>query len=452
VIGTSLNGRYDLQAEIGSGGMGLVYRAHDRLLDRDVAVKVLSAPRLTPESRARLLREARAVARLAHPNVVTVYDAGESDGLPYVVMELVEGPSLHERPARDLDEILAVARQLCAALEHAHGQGIVHRDLKPENVLLAADGTAKLVDFGLARTVASRLTAHGAILGTVAYLAPEQALGQEVDGRADLYALGVLLYELVTGRLPFTADDPVAVISQHLYAPVVPPRARNPAVPRALEALILRLLSKTREGRPASAAEVLAALDGLARDRPAASTPAVEAVEEELSLLSRIVRGRIVGRERELAQARALWQQAAAGEGQVLLVSGEPGVGKTRLVRELATQVQVSGGRALFGQCYAEGGAPYAPFAEILRHALRQEEDLAADLPAPVVADLLTLAPALRARFPGVPSNPPLDPRSEQQRILENMALFFAHLSRERPLLLVVEDAHWAGSGTLALL
>ncbi|MFN2226070.1 MAG: protein kinase domain-containing protein [Anaerolineae bacterium] len=451
-IGTSLNGRYRLQAEIGRGGMGLVYRAHDRVLDREVAVKVLSAPRLTSESRARLLREARAVARLAHPNVVTVYDAGESDGLPYVVMELVEGPSLHEEPAHELDEILAVARQLCAALEHAHDQGIVHRDLKPENVLLAADGTAKLVDFGLARTVASRLTTDGAILGTVAYLAPEQALGQEVDVRADLYALGVLLYELVTGRLPFTADDPVAVISQHLYAPVVPPRAHNSAVPRALEALILRLLSKAREDRPASASEVLAALAALDRERQAAPALAAEAIGEELSLLSRIVRGRIVGRERELAQARALWQQAVAGEGQVLLISGEPGVGKTRLVRELAAQVQVTGGRVLFGQCYAEGGPPYAPFAEILRHAFREAEDPATGLPAQVVADLLILAPTLQARFPDVPPNPPLDPQSEQQRILENTATFFAHLSQERPLLLVVEDAHWAGSGTLALL
>lgn len=447
-LGKSLNGRYFLQAEIGRGGMGLVYRAHDQVLDRDVAVKILSTPRLTSENRARLLREARAAARLAHPNVVAVHDAGESGGLPYVVMELVEGPSLHEQRPRDLDEILAIARQVCAALEHAHAQGIVHRDLKPENVLLAPGGRAKLVDFGLARTLASRLTAEGAILGTVAYLAPEQALGQEIDGRADLYALGVLLYELAADRLPFTADDPVAVISQHLYAPVVPPRAHNPAIPRALEALILSLLGKTREERPASASAVLAALDHLAHERRAMP----EAAEEELSLLSRIVRGRIVGRERELAQARALWQQAAAGEGQVLLVSGEPGVGKTRLVRELATQVQVSGGRALFGQCDAESGPPYAPFAEILRHAFREAEDPAAGLAPQVVADLLALAPTLQAGFPEVSPNPALDPQSEQQRILENTATFFAHLGKERPLLLVIEDVHWAGSGTLALL
>jgi tetratricopeptide (TPR) repeat protein len=258
----TLNERYRLDAEIGRGGMGAVYRAHDTLLKRDVAVKVLSETGLGTEGRARLLREAQSAAQLNHPNVVSVYDAGEVDlpGLegtaPFIVMELVEGESLHIRRPHDLDEILVITRQVCGALEHAHAHGIIHRDLKPENVMITPDGTAKLMDFGLARTLASRLTAEGTIIGTVFYLAPEQALGQEVDRRVDLYALGVLLYELTTGRLPFDADDPVAVISQHLHAPVVSPQEHNPEIPHALEDLILRLLSKGPEDRPASAAEV----------------------------------------------------------------------------------------------------------------------------------------------------------------------------------------------------
>jgi serine/threonine-protein kinase len=180
-------------------------------------------------------------------------------------MELVEGESLYDRPPGSLEETVGIACQVCAALEHAHAHDIVHRDLKPENVLLAADGTARLVDFGLARTVASRLTTEGAVLGTLLYLAPEQAQGGEIDGRADLYALGVMLYEWATGRPPFTDAPPAVILSHHLYTTAVPPREHNDEIPPPLEALILQLLSKRREDRPASAAEVRGALEALGR-------------------------------------------------------------------------------------------------------------------------------------------------------------------------------------------
>jgi tetratricopeptide (TPR) repeat protein len=461
MIGAVLNDRYRLDAELGRGGRGVVYQARDLLLDRDVAAKVLTAGLLGTEGRVRLLREARSAAQLNHPNIVSVYDAGEAtvpgveDPVPFIIMERVAGPSLHECSPDTLEETLRLAAEICAALEHAHGHGIVHRDLKPENVLLApADGsgnaTAKLNDFGLARSMVSRLTTEGTIAGTVFYLAPELALGQEFDGRADLYALGVMLYELTTGELPFTADDPVAVISQHLHAPPVPPRARNAAIPAALDALILCLLSKRPEDRPASAAEVGEVLERLAAGE---TLPSVFTAEpEELSLLDRIARGRLVAREEELTRVRALWQRAAAGEGRVLLVSGEPGVGKSRLVRELVTQVQVAGDRALVGESYAEGGAPYAPFGQMVRRALEGSARGGPALPDFVLADLVALAPALRLNFPGVPPNPVLDPESEQQRLFESVVALFMALSERGPLLLVLEDGHWADSGSLALL
>jgi len=446
VIGTLLNNRYCLDSELGRGGVAIVYRARDTLLERDVAVKVVSAAELGTEGGGRLMHEAKAAAKLNHPNVVSVYDAGETDGSPFIVMELVAGDSLHDRRPEALDDILAIARQVCAALEHAHANGIIHRDLKPENVLLAPDGTAKLTDFGLARSVASRLTSEGTIVGTVFYLAPEQALGQEIDSRADLYALGVMLYELTTGRLPFTADDPLAVISQHLHAPVVPPRAKNDQIPPSLDSLIVRLLSKDPAGRPASAAEVRRALEQpgfLDRD----AVPA-----KELSMLERIERGRLVGRGRELQEARGLWNQVLSGQGQMLLISGEPGIGKTRLVRELVTQAEVSGGRALVGASYAEGGMPYASFKQILHQVLCSDSVDGFDLPESVWADLLVLAPELRTRYPDVPPNPPLDPQAEQQRLFESLLVFFTGLSEGTPLLLVLEDAHWADSSTLSLL
>ncbi len=300
------------------------------------------------------------------------------------------------------------------------------------------------------------------------YLAPELALGQPFDGRADLYALGVMLYEWTTGQLPFTAREPMAVISQHLHASVVPPRAWNPDLPPALDSLIIHLLGKDPADRPASADEVtqiLAAPETLER----ADVPV-----EQLTLLKRIGRSLLVGRARELGEARALWNMALSGQGQVLLVCGEAGIGKTRLARELTTQVQVLGGRVLVGASYAEGSAPYAPFAQILRQALEASPDSVLDsstqrsgpspqratsrqpaeaLPEFVLAGLLTLVPALRLSYPDLRPEPALDdPRAEQYRLFENLSICFAALSDRAPLLLVLEDLHWADSGTLALL
>ncbi len=230
-------------------------------------------------------------------------------------------------------------------------------------------------------------------------------------------------------------------------APAVPPRARNPEIPPGLEALILQLMSKQPDDRPASAGEVLRELkrpDLLYR----------EAVQvRELSVLERIERGRMVGRDRQMREGTAGWREVVAGRGRMLLVSGEPGIGKTRLVRELMTHAEIAGGRALLGSCYAEGGVPFAPFAQILRRAHRDGAvgDLA--LPESVAADLVALAPTLLSHYPDVQPNPQMDdPRAEQHRLFENMLLFFSLLSERAPLLLVLEDAHWADSGTLFLL
>jgi tetratricopeptide (TPR) repeat protein len=450
---TVLHDRYQLGEELGRGGMGVVYSAHDPTLDREVAVKVLSQSGLGTEGRSRLLTEAQAVAKLNHPNIVTVHDAGELEpsedsgqAVPYIVMELVEGKSLLEQRPEDFEVMVETARQVCAALEHAHQNGIIHRDLKPENVIVEPDGTAKLMDFGLARSVATRVSVEGDIVGTVFYLAPEQAMGHDLDGRADLYSLGVILYELTTGELPFMHEDPLAVVSQHLHATVLPPRSRNPQIPPLLEELILRLLSKDPDDRPESAAALSELLQSPDLLDPEAET------EKELSVIGRIVRGRFVGREQELEQAKAIWSKALGGAGQTLLVSGEPGIGKTRLARELATHVEVSGGRALVGECYAEGGAPYAAFAQIVRNALRNQSKNGFEVQDFVLADLLSLAPELRPYYPDVPPNPPLEPEAEQQRLFENVVAFCDGLAEHAPLMLVIDDAHWGDSSTLAMM
>jgi serine/threonine-protein kinase len=256
--------RYRVVREIGRGGMGVVYEARDEKLQRTVAVKVLSAREIDEPTRRRFLREARAAAALNHPNIVAVYDAGESNGVPYLVMEHVRGRSLREDPPDSLDEAIDVARQVCDALEHAHARGVVHRDLKPGNVLVRRDGgrtDIKLTDMGIAliRDTA-RMTRTGAISGTPHYMAPEQALGRDVDGRADLYALGVMLYAWAAGRLPFEGTDALAVVSQHIHVPAVSPRRHRPDLSAELEAIVLRLLAKDPDARFAGAAELRSAL------------------------------------------------------------------------------------------------------------------------------------------------------------------------------------------------
>jgi DNA-binding SARP family transcriptional activator/Tfp pilus assembly protein PilF len=390
VLGALLGDRYRLDAEIGRGGVGTVYRAYDTLLERGVAVKVLSAATLSAESRTRLLREAQAAAKLNHPNVVSVYDAGKARGVPFIVMELVEGDSLHERRLQTLEETLSVAQQVCTALEHAHAHSIIHRDLKPENVMIAPDDTAKLMDFGLARSGTSRITVEGAIVGTVSYLSPEQAVGGEIDHRADLYSLGVMLYELTTGQLPFAGDDVLAVISQHLHAPVVPPSTHSPTIPPELDALIVRLLSKRPEDRPSSAAEVRQALESLSRPKEPARQ--VEEGELDISPPAPGLRpdtpaqlpaflgegGReegperpvFVAREPELARLDDFLEMALAGQGQVAFVTGGAGRGKTALIQAFARRALDAHPRMLVatGGCnpYSGVGDPYLPFREML--------------------------------------------------------------------------------------
>ncbi len=473
MIGTTLQNRYRLEAELDQGGMGTVYRAYDTLLDRPVALKVLSTTGLGTEGRARLLREARAAARLNHPNIMAIYDAGEANGMPFIVMELLPGRTLRDYQPHSLDEAVTIAAQICLALEHAHTNGIIHRDLKPENVMLLSsparpavpplsghgkgEGRAqggvkvKLMDFGLAfHTGATRLTQEGLLVGTIAYLAPELIESKPATVSSDLYALGVMLYELAARRPPFTGETLMAVLSQHLYAPVVPPSTYNVVIPPALDALIGQLLAKRPEDRPPSAAEVHRALETF--EQPSATAQSHYSTIEH-SLLDRMVRGRLVGRERELADAQQIWQRAAAGEGQVLLISGEPGIGKTRFARELMAQARFNGAQVLLGECYAEGSAPYAPLAQVIQASqdpsgFGNPEGLTPSL----IADLLTIAPALRGSYPDVPPNPPLEPQAEQQRIFDHVVAFLSGLAARAPVLLVVDDAHWADRATLALL
>jgi eukaryotic-like serine/threonine-protein kinase len=269
---TIAGGRYRVERSLGHGAMANVVLAHDEELGRLVAIKLLDEQLAEAgDFRARFTREGRLAAGLSHPNVVTVFDAGEAEGLPYIVMEYVDGATLEERlraeAALNPDEVRAIAQQVAAGLEHAHAQGLVHRDLKPGNLIQRSDGTVKIADFGIARgSQGTQLTEAGAIVGTAAYLAPEQAEGGRATPRSDVYALGVVLYELLTGERPWRVDS-LADLGRRRTEPVPELPSR---VPADLRQAIARALEPDPDDRPSGAAE-FAALLGQPKDDDAAT-------------------------------------------------------------------------------------------------------------------------------------------------------------------------------------
>ncbi|MDX1613356.1 MAG: protein kinase, partial [Candidatus Promineifilaceae bacterium] len=459
-VGTTLNERYRLVDLIGRGAMGVVYRANDTLLERQVAVKLIDADAAGEPQR--LLREAQAAARLNHAHIVAVHDAGSHHGLPYIVMELIEGSSLRALERPDLETLWGLAEAMAAALDHAHKQGIVHRDLKPENVLVTTAGQPKLADFGLAQVAnRSRLTQGKNLMGTLSYLAPELIMGQPASAQSDLYALGVIVYELATGRPPFEGDNAAVLLTNHLHAPVVPPSAYRPDLSPGLEALIIELLAKEPEQRPPGAAAVLARLERLrGHDEPPPEPVATQT--PTTTLLDRIARGRLVGRTRELGEATDMWLRAMRGRGGLLLLSGEPGIGKTRLAQALIAQAEASGAVVLRGGCYEfEASAPYLPVAEALRDWVRSAtEQVLDEAMSDLSLELKRLVPEIGPRLANGPvdgadarpQGQSLGVEEEQHQLFDAVARFLERLASERGVLLFLDDLHWADQGTLSLL
>ena len=279
-VGDLVAGRYTIAAVLGRGGMSSVYRARDGVLERDVALKILD-PRYSgdPEYVERFRREARAIARLSHPNIVTVIDRGQVDGCEFIVFELVRGENLKEvarfRGPLPIAEALALAHQAARGLAFAHEHGIVHRDVKPQNVLVDSDGVAKVTDFGIARSLDGDdgLTLTGTIMGTGDYLSPEQALGARADERSDQYSLGVLLFELLTGDVPYAGETTLVVATKHVNDPVPSVRERRPEVSPRLDVLVRRAMAKRPEDRFPSTDALLGALEACMAEEAAARPP-----------------------------------------------------------------------------------------------------------------------------------------------------------------------------------
>lgn len=266
-LGTLLAGRYRLDARVGTGGMSTVYRAFDTVLERQVAIKLMHREIASDSDQLeRFRREARAVAQLNHPHIVGVIDAGEGDGTPFIVFEYVEGETLKDRIRRHgrlpVPEAVAYAIEVARALGAAHERGIVHRDVKPQNVLVDEEGTAKVTDFGIARTLDQEgLTADGRVLGTTDYVSPEQALGHDVTGQSDLYSLGIVLYEMLVGDVPFSGENQVAVAMKHVRESLPDVQLRRPEVSSALAAVLDRATAKDLDKRYRDDAELIADLE-----------------------------------------------------------------------------------------------------------------------------------------------------------------------------------------------
>src|SRR5437588_1254793 len=261
ILGTTLSGRYRLEARIGAGGMSTVYRALDETLQRQVAIKLMNREVASDSDQLeRFRREARAVAQLSHPHIVGVIDAGEDASRPYIVFEYVEGETLKDRIRRvgrlPIAEAVAYAVEIARALGAAHARHIVHRDVKPQNVLIEEEGSAKVTDFGIARTLDwEGLTADGRVLGTTDYVSPEQALGQPVTGQSDLYSLGIVLYEMLTGEVPFKGENQVAVAMKHVREQLPDVQTKRPEVSSALAAVVDTATAKRQQDRYVNNAE-----------------------------------------------------------------------------------------------------------------------------------------------------------------------------------------------------
>src|SRR4051812_34904751 len=324
-VGTLLSGRYRLDAQIGTGGMSTVYRSFDTVLERPVAIKLMHREIAShSEQLERFRREARAVAQLNHPHIVTVIDAGEDERTPYIVFEYVDGETLKERIRRcgrlPIPEAIAYAIEISRALGAAHERGIVHRDIKPQNVLIDPEGSAKVTDFGIARTLEEDgLTADGRVLGTTDYVSPEQALGHPVTGQSDIYSLGIALFEMLTGDVPFKGDNQVAVAMRHVREELPDVQLLRPEASAALAAVVDRATAKDLQRRYLDASSLVADLEDVLAIETARSGQATGEATTVLRTLPRPTRRRVPLRLR-VAPALAILFLLAASAAVIAII------------------------------------------------------------------------------------------------------------------------------------
>jgi DNA-binding CsgD family transcriptional regulator len=456
---SALGADYAVESRLGAGGFAVVYLVRDIPLKRKLAVKVLSPDVITSHSMLdRFQREAETIAQLSHPHIVPLHFAGHREDLVYLAMQAVDGGSLADRLTKDrrlsVNEATRVFSEVASALSHAHKRGVVHRDIKPENVLIDVESGRSLVtDFGIAQTAGgTSLTATGLVMGTPKYLSPEQVIGERVDHRADIYALGLLVYELLSGEAPFVGPTPTAAMMMRLAGPPEPVRNLRPEVPAGLADLLASCLASEPADRLNDAGEITRVLsapvtvagparaarirvDGIA-DPPVKPQRATFATPH-------------IGRTTELAVLREWLADAAAGNGGMQFVAGASGIGKTRLVTAIAAAAAKNGWQVGVGRVYAvETGVPFAVWSDALMMLLKGFDAEARRVLTRGGTWLGTICPAFATGEPTEDA----EMRDGKARLLWNFAQFVARLGEKKPLLLILENLHLADSASLELL
>ena len=451
---------YEILALLGQGGMGEVYRARDTRLDRVVALKLLPAPLTQDADRVRrFIQEAKAVSALNHPNIVTIHEIRECEAGRFIVMEFVQGRTLRQldRPCA-LALLVNLGCQSAKALSATHAAGITHRDIKPDNIMLRDDGYAKVLDFGLAQLTPHALdtrvetlqaTLPGTLLGTVKYMSPEQVRGTAVSPASDVFALGIVLYELATGLHPFEAETLIGYLHAITGQTPLPPNSLQPEIPAALDALIVGMLEKDARQRPTAGevADVLHALERhvTANTPPPSIRPAIPAA-----------RRHFVGRELERAELRAAFSQAQTGRGSLLCVGGEPGIGKTTLVEDFLAELTAGNECTIArGRCSERlaGTEAYLPLLEALDSLLRSGSN-------PTLARVMKqLAPTWYAQVVPLSGDSEESARllaevkaASQERMKRELAAFLRTIAHIQPLVIFFDDLHWADISTIDLL
>ncbi len=443
--------------------MGEVCLAHDVMLDRQVALKFVTASGET-DGLEQLLGEARAAAALNHPFICAIHEVTALGGRPCIAMEYVPGETLEQRLRAgplSLDEALHVAEEMAEALDAAHRRRVVHRDLKPANVMLTGEGHVKVMDFGLAARLPQADAMDDAVTretpapeqfvrGTPAYMAPEQIRREPADRRSDIFAFGIVLYELVSGTNPFLRMGTEGTWAAILAEPAAALRDRHPAVPAALDALLARLLAKDPAARPQSFSDVRSALRRLTVDR---SSPETTGTPGAIARPAPDAGSELIGRTAERAQLLQSLHQVKAGRGGLVVLCGDAGVGKTRLAEDALTAARQLGLQTLVGRCSArEETPPLVPYIEVLEEAARLMPAAAFRAAIePSAPELARLVPELHRLFPGMAPPLELPPPLRQRFLFTNVRDFLGRAGQRLPLVIFIDDLQWADEATLQL-
>ncbi|MBC7475125.1 MAG: protein kinase, partial [Candidatus Sericytochromatia bacterium] len=434
-----LANRYKIIKKLGEGGMGTVYQVEDTSNSNIVAFKILSKQIAdSPETLLQFKQEFRVMNQLKHPNTVNVFDYGlMPDKSPYLTMEVVPGNELADVKNIDYKEICRILTQLCQALSFIHSRLLVHCDIKPQNIRIKDDGSVKVMDFGLMNQLGLR--SNGQITGTVDYLPPEIPTGGIINASSDLYSVGVMAYEMVTGKLPFEGTSVLEVIRAHINSPVTPPSQIVDDIPLKLEQIILKLLEKSQQERYQTAAQVIVDLSELSGE-----DVVNESIEQKRSYLNSSV---LVGRDKELKILESALNSVNKNNGKAIFVAAPAGVGKSRLVQEFKLQVQLAEHPFLTGHCFEQGMSAYKPLADAFKQILilTTKEELVK------YGDVLVkILPELQEK--GFVALPNLEGIAEKLRLFDTIIAWLTDVSCRETLVIFIDDLHWIDQASIDLL